>query len=344
MSLSFKPGPLLFAPAVVLGAIGALFFIAWLAARRQRTGRREAVAEFRRALEAVRSGIDAAQWLTEQAAHLEPAAFWTALESRTLDAPLPARLSRVLAHCPQVADERRALRDDSPWRRELAARRLGLIRTRWTRRALRRALARGPEPVTQAAALALARLRDAATLRWLLAHPAALARRTPRARVALLRAFGSAAHGYLLAALERGSDPALERALIEVLGLGNCDAAAGAIAGRLGHVEAEVRVAAARALGALRANPRAADLCAALRDPEWPVRAQAARSLGRLGAQTAVAALATRLEDRAWWVRHHSAYALAALGREGHAALERVRTSSADRYAREMAEEALRAG
>ncbi|MGH7742901.1 MAG: HEAT repeat domain-containing protein, partial [Candidatus Eiseniibacteriota bacterium] len=105
-----------------------------------------------------------------------------------------------------------------------------------------------------------------------------------------------------------------------------------------------LRVAAARALGALRAAPRVAELCGALRDPEWPVRAQAARSLGRLGESQAIGALGARLEDRAWWVRHHAAYALAGLGAPGRAELERIRGASADRYAREMAEEALRAG
>jgi hypothetical protein len=54
--------------------------------------------------------------------------------------------------------------------------------------------------------------------------------------------------------------------------------------------------------------------------------------------------LGARLEDRAWWVRHHAAYALAALGRPGRDELERIRVASADRYAREMADEALRAG
>jgi HEAT repeat protein len=335
----------LLGPLLLLAAVGAVALAAWYAARREREGRRDDQAAFRQALRDFLARRGAAADLAERGARLDPALFWTVLESRTFQAPMPTRLSRALARCPQVAAERRALRDDSPWRRDLAARRLGLVRTRWTRRALRRALVRGPEMVTQSAALALARQRDAATLRWLLAHPQAIARRTPRARLALLRAFGPGAHGFLLDALERGaSDARLERALIEVLGLGGCSAAAAAIALRLGHVETDVRVAAARALGILRDTPHVGELCDALRDPEWPVRAQAARSLGRLRAPQAVRDLGARLEDRAWWVRHHAAYALAALGRPGRDELERIRVASSDRYAREMADEALRAG
>ena len=332
------------APLLVLGTLLAAALVAWRAARRQRSERREDQAAFHAELREYLARRLAAADLAEHSARLDPGLFWTVLESRTLQAPMPSRLSRALARCPQVSEERRALRDDSPWRRDLAARRLGLVRTRWTRRALRRTLLRGPELVTQSAALALARQNDVPTLRWLLAHPAALARRTPRARLALLRAFGPDAHGLLLAALEQGiPDARLERALVEVLGAGDCAAAAGAVAQRLGSAETELRVAAARALGQLRSAPRVAELCEALRDPEWAVRAQAARALGRLGAPQAVRDLGARLEDRAWWVRRHAAYALAGLGKSGRTELERIRGASADRYAREMADEALRA-
>lgn len=342
-----KPGPasLIFGPLLLLGTIGALALATWRAARRQRAERRDDQAAFRDELRAFLARQRSASELLARATDLDSSSFWTVLESRTLEAPLTARLARALSRCPQIDDERRALRDDSPWRRDLAARRLGLVRTRRTRRALRRALVRGPELVTQSAAFALARQRDGGALRWLLRHPGALSHRTPRARLALLRAFGRGAHPLLLTALQEGvADTALERALIEVLGAGGCTAAAAAIAARLARAEPELRVAAARALGLLWAAPRVAELCAALRDPEWPVRAQAARALGRLAQPQAVPALGALLEDRAWWVRRHAAYALAALGVVGRAELERVRAASADRYAREMAEEALRAG
>ena len=202
----------------------------------------------------------------------------------------------------------------------------------------------GPELVTQSAARALARQRDAAALRWLLRHPRALAHRTPRARFEMLRAFGPGAHALLIDALEHGArDAAMERAIVATLGAAREPLATRAIALRLSHADPETRVAAARALGTLAAQETAHDLCAALSDPAWAVRAQAARALGRMGAAEAIAPLGTGLEDRAWWVRHHSAYALAQLGAAGRTELDRIRLSSPDRYAREMAEEALAA-
>ena len=55
------------------------------------------------------------------------ATFWSALEELTTRGPGWLRLSRALADCPHLEHERRALREQSPWRRELAARRLGLL-------------------------------------------------------------------------------------------------------------------------------------------------------------------------------------------------------------------------
>jgi len=76
-------------------------------------------------------------------------------------------------------------------------------------------------------------------------------------------------------------------------------------------------------------------------DEHWPVRAMAAQALGRLSASPAIDALVTCVSDRSWWVRHHAAYALAAIGGEGHDALSELATRADDRYAREMAREAL---
>src|SRR6185436_20238645 len=99
------------------------------------------------------------------------------------------RLARALRDDRRGAYERLALRDDSPWRRELAARRLGLLPSRATREALLAALDIGPEPVTLSAAMSLARAREPRALTWVLDHPRALATRTREARLALLRAF-----------------------------------------------------------------------------------------------------------------------------------------------------------
>jgi HEAT repeat protein len=244
-----------------------------------------------------------------------------------------------------AADERDLLEDESPWRRELAARRLGLVRVPAARRALRRAMVRGPEAVRYAAAMAFGRARDMGALRWLLKHPGALARRTPRGRIAVLSSYGPGAIAELHAALLRaGGDPTLERAIIEILGLAGHGPASPAIEKRLREPDLELRIAAARSLGRLQANDSASALLEALQDADWQVRAQAARALGRMRSPLAVHALAGSLTDRSWWVRRHAAYALAELGEDGRKALSATAAGSEDPYARDMAREALDGG
>ncbi|HEY2954967.1 MAG TPA: HEAT repeat domain-containing protein [Candidatus Eisenbacteria bacterium] len=339
--------PAILAAAAVAGSIALAHLVVRLVRRAERRllaerARRLAV-RLRRFVPRGRGGPA----LRRAAREADGRVFWGALETLPAVAG-PARrraLGELLERNPHVLAERRALRDDSPWRRELAARRLGLLASPGVRRALRRAMIRGPEPVTLAAAFALARMRDRAALAWVLDHPGALARRTPRALLALLRGFGRPALGPIAAALERHTaDPRLERAMIETLGLGGAGASAAAIERRLGAAEVEVRVAAVRALGRLRAAGGAPALIAKLADPEWAVRSQAARTLGLLGAGDAVEPLSASLTDRAWWVRRHAAYALLALGERGVRALREAAAASPDPYARDIASEALAGG
>ncbi|TMQ69917.1 MAG: HEAT repeat domain-containing protein [Candidatus Eisenbacteria bacterium] len=105
----------------------------------------------------------------------------------------------------------------------------------------------------------------------------------------------------------------------------------------------EERIAAACALGNLGSSEAAPALIEALDDPAWQVRAQAARSLGRLAATKALHRLERATTDMAWWVRRNACYALTDLGAAGVTALARIRASSPDPYAREMAGEALQA-
>jgi HEAT repeat protein len=273
--------------------------------------------------------------------------FWTALETSSLRVRYVRwlRLSRALEWNPFSRAERRALRDESPWRRTLAARRLGLLRSERSRRALRRAMVRGPEVVSLAAASALARYRDRGALRWLLRHPTALERRPAHSLVAVLKAFGPAALPDLTAALDTGLDShRIERAVIETLGLGRYRPARAALEQRATSGDPDLRVAAVRALGRLQAIESGLALLRALEDEAWQVRAQAARALGTIGATVSIAALSKRLTDPSWWVRHHAAYALKALGHEGQTALRRIASSSEDPYARDMANEALEGG
>ena len=271
--------------------------------------------------------------------------FWTALEFRMtrLTRAERRRLGRLFERSHPVTAERRALLVESPLRRELAARRLGLLPCPRSRRALRAALGAPPELVGYAAARALARDGDLRSLNWALGQPGLLPHRSTRDWVALLRAFGRAALPYLGDAVREGiTDTRVLRATIETLGLGHHASAAAAIEGLLRHPDAEVRVAAARALGRIQAPPFSPALLEALGDESWPVRAQAAWALGRLGLEGAVPALATCLTDREWWVRRHAAYALATLGSRGTNVLRITAHGSPDRYARDIADEALR--
>lgn len=277
----------------------------------------------------------------------DPGSFWSALEP--LAARLPRKdwveLSKALARNRHSRGERRALRDDSPWRAELAARRLALVASTASRKALRKALVRGPELVSYAAARALARYNDRRALEWLLGHPAVLSRRSTRQWTNLLRLYGKAAFEPLVAALDHCADhPTLERALVEALGYIGDLAGAARVERRLEDSDLNMRAAAARALGRMRAVQCVTSLLGALKDDAWQVRAQAAWALGRCGAPIAIYSLTTKMTDSSWWVRRHSAYALAQLGDEGRQALLQVAEHSSDPYARDMAHEALAGG
>jgi hypothetical protein len=333
--------------AVILGcaALAAFFARAW--ARRERRRMRQKAADLARDMAAFVDGQRTAHELREAAGDADARTFWSALEPFATRLPRPEwlQLSRALARDRHVEAEARALADDSPWRAELAARRLALVRSAAARRAMRRALAAGPELVSFACARALARYGDLRALGWLLAHPARLRRRSTRQWLALFEAFGAEAFPLLLASLRQVRDQTrLERALIEALGrIGDLSATA-EIEKRLVSESVELRVSAARALGTMRAVHCVTGLLAALKDPAWQVRAQAAWALGRAQAPLAIYALAGRLSDASWWVRRHSAYALAELGEDGLAALAHAARTSDDPYARDIALEVLSGG
>jgi len=336
------PHGLFFTLLFVSAAIAGAGYLLRMLRRRERGHERRQVADVAQSLRDFLEHRLPARELAVQAAAAEPGAFWTALESLASRGSGWLALSRALDDCPHFGSERTALRDESPWRRELAARRLGLLYAPASRRALRAAMREGPELVTVAAAAALARYRDLGAARWLLANPSALARRPHRARIALLRAFGRRALPELALGLARGTgDSAMDRALIETLGLAGHHDARMVIERRLREGDAEQRVAAARALGHMRADDCATSLMGALQDEIWQVRAQAARALGHTRAPVALLALPARLTDPAWWVRRHAAYALKEFGEEGRRELKRIANGSPDPYARDMAREVL---
>ena len=332
--------------AVILGLAMTLGLLLSRAGKRaEHRGARQRASDLFRLLSGRLAGSVPPRTLRRAVQDAEADSFWDAIEAIVSTLRLAERyeLARSLEKNRHAAIERRVLlQDDSDSRREVAARRLGLLPSQRNRRVLRRTLLRGPEVVRFTAARALATHRDRAALRWILSHPTQLANRPIPALSGLLRSFGPASRAMLVAAIEQGvSDTHMECALLDALGVSRCRSARGSIESRLRSAHTELRIAACRALGRLGQPEAAAGLQLALVDEAWPVRALAAQALGRLRAKDAVEALAERVADRSWWVRHHAAHALANVGSEGRDALCELVVRSEDPFAREMAREAL---
>jgi hypothetical protein len=339
------PGPL--AITIVLTCIALALYLGRAFSRRQRRRDRGEARSMLRLMQGTLRGEPWTDRMKRTATRTDAATFWAVIERLSIG-PYRRRLrdlASTLERNPHVTAERARLRDDSPWRRELAARRLGLLPCKGSSRPLRRVLRRGPESVRLACAHALAKARDLGALRWLLAHPEKLSRRTRRAWADLLAAFRRRGLPEIAAAFERGiTHPTLELAAIDVLGRGGYRGARDRLERYLADGTLEQRVAAARALGQLQAVECSTSLLRALKDEAWQVRSQAARALGRVRSMVAIEALASRLTDPSWWVRHHAAYALGALGQDGQETLRRVAQTSPDPYARDMAREVLDGG
>lgn len=328
-------------------AIGLALLLTRAAHRSTRSQRRNHAGEMVRLLSARLSGQVASSALRRAARETEAQAFWDAIEAISSSLRLRERheLARSLDRSKHVKEARRRLREEDDAKREIAARRLGLLPSKRSRTTLRRALVLGPEGVTLAAARSLGAHRDASALRWLLLHPERVGSRPIGSLSGLFRSFGPAGRALMVAALERGVPHArVECAMMDALGLSRCRSARGAMEQRLLRGPLEARISAARSLGRLAMLESTPALMGALYDEAWPVRAQAAQALGRMRATPAVDALVECVADRSWWVRHHAAYALAGIGPEGRDALCELVTDSPDPFAREMAREALDRG
>ena len=171
------------------------------------------------------------------------------------------------------------------------------------------------EGVQLAATAALVRLRDRRCLEPLLtalAEP----RRWPPARVAeVLLALGPASIPPLLGLLAGGPEDVALRA-INILGLFKDDRVIPALEHALQAGTVAIRREAALALGEM-GHSAAAALIAALADPEAEVRAAAARALGRLQCRAAGESLQSCLADSSWEVRVAAGAALAAIAATG---------------------------
>lgn len=125
---------------------------------------------------------------------------------------------------------------------------------------------------------------------------------------------------YLRKRLNRADDPALARLAefavrLEEPGLRE------PLTALAGHASAEVRIQAARGLGAFPHRESVNALRGLAADDAWEVRAQAARSLGTIADPATLPLLLTALRDPAWWVRLRAALALTRFGPAGRNAL-----------------------
>lgn len=113
------------------------------------------------------------------------------------------------------------------------------------------------------------------------------------------------------------------------------------LAAALQDRDAEVRAAAAKAIGHVGDTGAVALLAKTLSDPVWFVRLQAARALGALAHHRAVRPLVSALTDESWQVRAVAADALRRLGEPAVPGLTECLFSSRDRYAKEQVVEEL---
>lgn len=222
------------------------------------------------------------------------------------------------------------------WRRLEAARALSLIGTA-RERAEVLALLQDPHPAVQiAAASALPRVADTATLGRVLDEIFTLPKVVRHYVTTVLRQTQSLVGPALAVRIREGQVLGELVAWLELAAALDDPGAIAASMLRADHPEAPVRRAVARALGR-RPGPDAARILARLtEDRSATVRAAAAQSIGQLGAGAAASVVAPLLGDAVWVVRLRAALSLAQLGERGRAALRAARDGH-DRFARDMA-------
>lgn len=129
----------------------------------------------------------------------------------------------------------------------------------------------------------------------------------------------------------------LRATTVEVLALVGDAGATPFIQYALASNNTEVRIAAFKAAGIIRAGISSDELRSGLQDPSWQIRAHAASTAGKNKADRLIPDLAQLLGDTSWWVRMKAAYALDSLGEPGRHMLERIAQTHDDEYARGMA-------
>jgi HEAT repeats len=120
----------------------------------------------------------------------------------------------------------------------------------------------------------------------------------------------------LLKMLQRTDDPALPR-LTEFASRLNEPALRETLTALGAHANPEVRVQAARGVGAFPHPASIALLTRLVRDEAWAVRAQAVRSLGMIADRATLPLVRNALRDPEWWVRMRAGLALTRFGSVG---------------------------
>jgi HEAT repeat protein len=144
--------------------------------------------------------------------------------------------------------------------------------------------------------------------------------------------------------LQQRPRPATVRAALDGIGRLKLLVFAEEVVHFLSDPDDEVRAAALRAVSRLGFLPGSSHgiVIAALTDDVDFIRIHAAAAARLLPRPQALAFLSERLGDRSWWVRRAAADALVVLGPAGLAQLGRAVREHPDRFARDIAEQALR--
>ena len=139
----------------------------------------------------------------------------------------------------------------------------------------------------------------------------------------------------LLKMLQRTDEPALPR-LTEFAARLNEPALRETLTALGGHSNPEVRVQAARGVGAFPHPASIAALTRLVKDEAWAVRAQAVRSIGMIADRATLPLVRDALRDPEWWVRIRAGLALTRFGSVGRDVLLQSE-HGADQGARDMA-------
>lgn len=210
-----------------------------------------------------------------------------------------------------------------------------------TAQTLRQAV-RDPAPeIRMAAVRALADSGSPPSIGRLLDYGVAGDLEPSRLYAELLRRIASSDPAAAAAALHRTDLPGAQRALLlDALGLSGDYGVLPDLVAAATDAEAEVRVAAIRALGRLQHPGGETAIARGLADREWIVRSAAAEAAGTSGFSRLCDGLELLLGDPEWWVRFRAGEALVRLGDEGRRRLHAAARGTHPQ-ARHAAEQAL---